>query len=301
MKEAKASRTSDNCAAMRAIHSIRHGEPRIFEDSYAIRLTSRFWRAPIENRFLYWLFNRDFLYGWIHPVIGDVVARARYAEEQLESAIRAGVSQYVLLGAGLDSFALRRPDLADSLAIFEIDHPATQELKKKRLSQLGIPLPRSLFFVPVDFERESLAEALSKSSFSAHVPAFFSWLGTTVYLKKSAVLQTLGDVASCAAKGSEIVFSYCDPEPFEGKSCSETFNRLLRATERRGEPMITGFHDKELFGELGRLGFGVLERLSPGEIQTRYFSGRTDGLTMLDHIHFVCARVVRAERPAVAG
>jgi O-methyltransferase involved in polyketide biosynthesis len=146
-----------------------------------------------------------------------------------------------------------------------------------------------------------LAEALSKSSFSANVPAFFSWLGTVVYLEKNAVLQTLGDVASCAAKGSEIVFTYCDPDPLEGKPCSKTFKRLLRATQRRGEPMITGFHDEELLGELGRLGFEVVERLSSDEIQTRYFWGRTDGLTMLDHIRFVCARVVRAEQPAVAA
>lgn len=300
MKAAKASRTSDNAAALRAMHLIRHGEPKIFEDSYAIRLTSRFWRAVTGNRFLYWLFNRDSLYGWIHPVIGDLVARARYAEEQLESAVREGVSQYVLLGAGMDSFALRRPDLADSMAIFEIDHPDTQQLKKKRLAEIGISMPKNHFFLPVDFEQESLAEALSKSSFSAEVPAFFSWLGSIVYIEKNAVLHTLGDVASCAAKGSKVVFTYCDARPLEGKSSSEAFRRLLEATHRRGEPMITGFHDEELRSELHRLGFEVVERLSSDEIQRRYFWGRTDGLTMLDHIHFLCARIVRAERPAVA-
>jgi methyltransferase (TIGR00027 family) len=300
MKAAKASRTSDNAAAMRAMHLIRHGEPKIFEDSYAIRLTSPFWRAVTENRLLYWLFTRDFLYGWIHPVIGDLVARARYAEEQLESAIREGVSQYVLLGAGMDSFALRRSDLAGSVAIFEIDHPATQQLKKERLGEIGITLPKSHFFLPVDFEQESLAEALSKSSFSAEVPAFFSWLGSVVYIEKSAVLQTLGDLASCAARGSKIVFTYCDAQPLEGKSSSETFRSLLKATQRRGEPMITGFHEEELWEELHRLGFEVVETLSSDEIQRRYFWGRTDGLTMLDHIHFICARVVRAERAAVA-
>ncbi len=300
MKAEKASKTSDNSAAMRAMHLIRHGEPKIFEDSYALRLTSPFWQAVTGNRFLYWLFNRDFLYGWIHPVIGDLVVRARYAEEQLESAIREGVSQYVLLGAGMDSFALRRPDLADSVVIFEIDRPATQELKKKRIAEIGIPLPKSHFFLPVDFEQESLAEALSKSSFSTEVPAFFSWLGVTVYIQKEAVLQTLSDVASCAARGSKIVFTYCDPEPLEGKSSSAAFIRLLRATERRGEPMITGFRDEELSSELQRLGLQVVEKLSSEEIQRRYFWGRTDGLTMLDHIHFVCAKVVGAEQPAVA-
>ena len=299
MKAAKASRTSDNSAAMRAMHFMRHGEPKIFEDPYAIRLTSRFWRTVTENRFLYWLFNRDSLYGWIHPVIGDLVARARYTEEQLESAIREGVSQYVLLSAGMDSFALRRRDLVDSVAIFEIDHPATQRSKKKRLAEIGIPLPKSHFFLPVDFERESLAEALSKSSFSDGLPAFFSWLGSIVYIEKSAVLRTLGDVASCAARGSKIVFSYCDAQPLEGGPSSEAFRSLLKATHRRGEPFITGFREEELWDELHRLGFEIVERLSSDEIQRRYFWGRTDGLTMLDHIHFIYARLVRAERAAV--
>jgi len=300
MKAERASRTSDNAAAMRAVHLIRHGLPKIFEDSYAIRLTSPLWQRIIGNRFLYWVLFKSNFYSWVHPLIGDVVARAGYAEEQLESAIRQGVSQYVVLGAGMDSFALRRPDLADSLAIFEIDHPATQQLKKRRLAEIGISLPKSHFFLPVDFEQESLAEALSKSSFSADVPTFFSWLGVTVYIEKNAVLQTLREIASCAEKGSEIVFTYCDPEPLEGKSSSETFKRLMKAVQRRGEPIITGFHDEELRSELHRLGFEVVEKLSSEEIQRRYFGDRTDGLTMLEHVNFVCARVVQAERPAVA-
>ena len=300
MKADQASRTSENTAALRAIHLLRHGEPKIFEDAYAMRLTSRRWRRIIGSRFLYWLVNRDSLYGWVHPVIGDLVARARYAEEQLESAIREGVSQYVLLGAGMDSFALRRPDLADSLKVFEIDLPATLQLKKKRIAEIGVSLPKSHFFLPVDFEQESLAEALARSSFSTRVPAFFSWLGTVVYIEKSAVLRTLGDIASCAAKGSKIVFTYCDPAPIEGKPSSEAFGRLLKSTHRRGEPMITGFHDEEMGNELHRLSFEVVERLSSEQIQRRYFWGRSDGLTMLDHICFICARVVREERTAVA-
>ena len=234
VKEEQASRTSDSAAALRAVHLIRHGEPNIFEDPYAMRLTSRRWQRIIGRGFLYWLFfKNDFFYGWIHPVIGEVVARARYAEEQLELAIREGVSQYVLLGAGMDSFALRRPDLAESVVLFEVDHPATQQLKKKRLSQLGIPKPKNLVFVPVDFEQESLTDGLSKSSFSTGVPAFFSWLGTTMYLKKNAVLQTLEGVASCAEKGSRIVFDYGDLDPTELER-SRNWDRWARAYQPYG-------------------------------------------------------------------
>ncbi len=300
MKADKASRTSDVTAAMRAIHLVRHGEPKIFKDPYALRLTSRRWRTIIGNPLLYRLLFRTDLYGWIHPVIGDIVARTRYAEDLLDSAVRQGVSQYVLLGAGMDSFALRRPEWTASLMVFEIDHPATQQRKKKRIAAMGTPLPKNHFFLPVDFERESLAAALSRSSFSTEAPAFFSWLGTLVYIEKHAALQTLSDVASCAAKGSRIVFTYCEPEPLEGKTSSETFQRMLRATRRRGEPMVTGFHDEALLGELHRLGFRVEERLFPDEIRRRYFWNRTDGLTMLDHFRFLCARVVREERPALA-
>ena len=161
-------------------------------------------------------------------------------------------------------------------------------------------LPKNHVFLPVDFEQESLAEALSKSPFSSEVPAFFSWLGTVVYLARSAVFSTLGDIASCAARGSRIVFTYCSPDPFEGEPCSEAFSRLLRATRRRGEPMITGFHNDEMGAALHRLGFEIVERLSSEAIQRRYFWGRTDGLTMLDHVCFLCARIVREERAAVA-
>ena len=301
MKAERASSTSDGAAAMRAVHLIRHGDPKILEDPYAIRLTNRRWQRIIENRFLYWLFfENDVFYGWVHPAIGQIVARARYAEEQFELAIREGVSQYVVLGAGMDSFALRRPDLADSVTIFEIDHPATQQLKEKRLSKLGIPMPKNVAFVPVDFERESLTDGLSQSSFSTRVPAFFSWLGTTMYLERSAVLRTLGDVASCAAKGSKIVFDCGDLHTTEFEKASPTVKRLIKFVQRRGEPMLTGFHDEELRSELHRLGFEIVERLSSDEIQRRYFWGRRDGLTMLDHVRFVCARVFQADRLAVA-
>jgi methyltransferase (TIGR00027 family) len=301
VKEEEASKTADNAAAMRATHLIRHGLPKIFEDSYAIQLTNRRWQRIIGSRFLYWLlFKNDFFYGWIHPVIGQVVARARYAEEQFELAIRENVSQYVLLGAGMDSFALRRPDLAESVAIIEIDHPATQQLKKKRLSQLGIPIPKNLVFVPVDFERESVTDALSNSAFSKDVPAFFSWLGTTIYLEKSAVLQTLGDVASCPAKGSKIAFDCGNLHPSELENASPIVKRLVKAVQRRGEPILTGFHEEELRSELHRLGFEIVERLSSEAIQRRYFLGRHDGLTILDYTNFVCARVARAEGIAAA-
>ena len=301
MKKEEASRTSDIAAAMRATHLIRHGLPKIFEDSHAIQLTNRRWQRIIGSRFLYWLlFKNDFFYGWVHPVVGQVVARARYAEEQFELAIREGVSQYVLLGAGMDSFALRRPDLAESVVILEIDHPATQQLKKKRLSQLGIPIPKNLVFVPVDFEQESLTDGLSKSSFSTGVPAFFSWLGTTMYLERNAVLQTLEGVALCAAKGSRLVFDYGNLHPSELENASPAVKRLMKAVQRRGEPILTGFHEEELRSELHRLGFEIVERLSSEEIQRRYFLGRHDGLTMLDYTNFVCARVARAERIAAA-
>jgi len=301
MKVERASRTSDSAAAMRAVHMLRHGELKILDDPYAMRLIGRRWQRIIGSRFLYWLvFKNDFLYGWVHPVIGEIVARARYAEEKLEFAIRGGTSQYVVLGAGMDSFALRRTDLADAVTILEIDHPATQELKRKRLSRLGVPMPKNLVFVPVDFERESLADALSGSSFSPEIPAFFSWLGTTMYLEKSAVLRALGDVASCAARGSKIVFDCADLHAAELEKASPTVKRLMKAVQRRGEPMITGFHDEELSSELHGLGFEVVESLPSDEIQRRYFWGRRDGLTMLDHVRFVCARVFQAERPAVA-
>jgi methyltransferase (TIGR00027 family) len=227
---------------------------------------------------------------WRMPgVIGEILGRSRYAEDRLEAAVKDGATQYVLLGAGLDSFAVRRIDLLPSLAVFELDHQLTQASKRETLARLGLEVPSNVTFVPFDFERESIPEALSRSRFSRQERSFLSWLGTTYYLTKEAVLGTLGGFASFAARGSEIVFDYTDPTIFSSKGA----RHLLGFTARRGEPMLSGLDPHALADEIRDLGLLLVENLSPEEQRARYFANRQDGLDTAEGAYFACARVVR--------
>ncbi len=172
MEKGKPSRTAEFVAAVRAAHRL-YDRPLLFEDSFAIQLTSARWRIICKNRLLHWLVMKKIL-GALRPLHGQILARSRYAEDHLDEAFSAGVRQYVLIGAGLDSFALRRQDVISSLKVYELDHPATQRAKRERLAQLRIPMPTNLEFVPVDLERETIAQALARSSYSPTSRAFFS-------------------------------------------------------------------------------------------------------------------------------
>jgi methyltransferase (TIGR00027 family) len=186
-------------------------QPVVFNDSYALQLTSPALRRIHQNRFLRWLLRRKFISESLRPITAQVVSRAKYAEEKFEQAVSKGISQYVVISAGFDSFCLRRPDFSAGLQIYEIDHPATQEIKQKRLMEILDSSPEGVEFLAVDLEKQTIADALSNSSFSKDKRAFFSWLGTVPYLSEDAVFNVLRDLASFAAQGSEIVFAYSIP------------------------------------------------------------------------------------------
>ena len=289
MEKGKPSRTAEFVAAVRAAHLL-YDRPLLFEDPLAIQLTSATWRVICENRLLHWLVMKKIL-GALRPLHGQILARSRYAEDQLDKAISAGVRQYVLIGAGLDSFALRRQDVISSLKVYELDHPATQAGKRKRLTQLRIPMPANLEFVPVDLERETIAEALARSSHSSTSPAFFSWLGTTPYLTRDAVLSSLRSIARYATPGSELVFDYRVSEELLSASASKTREKVRKFTARRGEPLKSTFDPCTLREEVSRLGFEVAEHLSPEEQWTRYFAKRNDGLRPVASSSFLRLRI----------
>ena len=235
-------------------------------------------RMIIKSRFLGRLISGKKIYSYMCPLRAEIVGRARFTEEQLEKAIEAGIHQYVILGAGLDSFALRRNDLASTLTVYELDNPASQAAKRSRLAKLNIDLPKNLEFVPIDFEQESVAEALGRSSYTSEKPAFFSWLGVTMYLTRKAVFSTLGSIASCTKPGSEIVFNYSVPRELTDPVDLPIKDWAERVVARQGEPVITTFEPSMLVQEVQDLGFEVIEHFSPAEQTTRYFAGRKDGL-----------------------
>ena len=170
------------------------------------------------------------------------VARSRFAEEELAIAVQRGTRQCVILGAGMDTFAYRNPH--PQLRVFEVDHPTTQASKREQLGRAGIGLPQALTFVPADLETQGLGEALQLAGFDADAPAFFSWLGVTMYLTREANLASLRSIASSAAVGSELVFTYVDQEAFESNALTDT--ALGRTVASVGEPFLSGFNPNTL-------------------------------------------------------
>jgi methyltransferase (TIGR00027 family) len=228
-------------------------------------------------RFVHWLVLHTLLRDF-RPIIGQIISRARYAEDRLEEAIASGIDQYVIIGAGFDSFALRRSELSETLRVFELDHPATQHAKRKRLGEIAGSPPKHVEFVPVDFEKQAVADALSASSFAKERRAFFSWMGTVSYLTREAIFETLRSVASLAAPGSELVFDFVILPDLLRAEELRVAAKLKRFTRRRGEPLVSFFDPETFPGEVARLGYRVLEVLSPPEQDARYFANRSDDL-----------------------
>jgi len=269
MREARPSRTAYMVAMRRAAHQI-FDNPKVFDDPIALAILGpgAEERLRSEPRFL----NR-----LGRAVRASMAARSRYAEDQLARAIESGTRQYVILGAGLDTFAYRNPHPQPDLRVFEVDYPATQEWKRERLAAAGISTPPSLTFAPVNFEHQTLAEGLREAGFDASRPAFFSWLGVTMYLERETAMGTFRFIASCG-RGSGVTFDYIVPR----ETLNWTGQLILRAMERRvaraGEPFRTFFAPEELRDELGRMGFRTIEDLGGAELNERYFKNRADGL-----------------------
>ncbi len=201
--------------------------------------------------------------------------RARLAEDVVERAVADGIRQYAILGAGLDSFAYRRPDLLAGLRVFEIDHPASQAWKRERLAELGVDLPANLVFAAVDFERHTLRAGLQAAGFDFTARAVFSWIGVTMYLTLAAIEATLETVAACPPD-SRIVLTYnLPPSALEGQGRAIE-SRMSRLVGEVGEPWISLFTPAEAEVLLRRCGFGAVDHFGPAEAVRTYFAGRPD-------------------------
>jgi methyltransferase (TIGR00027 family) len=219
-----------------------------------------------------------------------VNARVPITEEALDEFVAAGGTQYVILGAGLDSFALRRPELADRLTVFEVDHPATQGYKRAKLAEGEVPEPAHVRFVPVDFERTDAETGLLAAGWRRDVPTFFSWLGVVMYLTDAATFGTLEFVSSCPI-GSEIVIQYAVKGATVAGSDLDIRDRASVGVAAQGEPWIN-FHEPEvLVSRLHAAGFRKVDDLRAAQLQPRYFAGRADGLWWPTTNGVVIARV----------
>lgn len=277
------SRTARGTALQRAAHQLLE-QPLVFDDPLALRI--------LGARRARWLaLNLDRYEGaFPRAMRAFLVTRSRYAEDRLSRLYREGARQYIVLGAGLDTFACRNPH-GERLRVFEVDHPATQAWKQAHLQEQAIELPRSLTFVPVDFEKQSLAQRLGEAGFQKHAPAFVSWLGVTMYLTREAVMQTLRFVAESCARGSEIVFDFSLPEQMLGEA--ERASRRKRAghVASLGEPWISHFDPAALAAELSATGFSNVSHFGATEANARYFADRTDGFRFRGSARIMTARV----------
>jgi methyltransferase (TIGR00027 family) len=217
-------------------------------------------------------------------------ARSRLAEDQLGRGVAGGVGQYVLLGAGLDTFAYRSPYAPSVLRVFEVDQPDTQAWKQQRLAQAGITPPPDLSFAPLDFNQRSLVEGLGAAGHDPGRASFFAWLGVTPYLTPEAVCRTLAYLASCP-EGSGVVFDYAvSPELLDARG-QEVFAAMSGWAREAGEPWLATFDPAALIQELKHLGFGQVEDLGQAEINARYFADRADGLGVGTMYHLISAWV----------
>ena len=200
-----------------------------------------------------------------------VAARARFAEDVLTDAVAKGASQLVVLGAGLDTTAYRT-HFGDRLRIFEVDHPATQAWKRERLRESEIPLPRSLTFAPVDFERGTLNEGLAAAGFDAAQRTVFTWLGVVPYLTEQAVFSTMAFIAGLQG-GALVVFDYANPPlSIAGQDARAAHKALAARVAAAGEVFKTYFETDALHHRLRALGFCTIDDLGPAEIARRIFS-----------------------------
>ena len=298
-------------AYMRAHHSI-HATQKIFDDFLAYELIPEEKRALIEQHLIeqnmIWDQQlNDFYYTALQSkqtitqkllrqatsrLEGFFNSRARYAEDALKNAIKKGVKQYVILGAGMDTFAFRQPEMMEHLEVFEVDHPATQKFKLHRLVELGWRHPTKLHFIPIDFTKESLITALtSSSSYDQKVKTFFNWLGVTPYLTRDEVFTTFRSIREIAPANSIIVFDYLDTDAFIPEKSSPQMQKSLEYLGKIGEPIITDLNPSTLGDELTWLGFSLKGNLSPEDIEEHYFKGRTGEYQTQEHGHFACAVV----------
>ncbi|MBB5340749.1 class I SAM-dependent methyltransferase [Tunturiibacter gelidoferens] len=274
MQSASPSRTALRVALRRAAHQLYDAKPLVFEDpvavpilgdSYAEELRRTPTRNPDRKDRPFSVALRAFL-----------VARSRYAEDTLAQAVSQGVSQYVVLGAGLDTFAHRNP--YPQLRVFEVDHPATQQWKRELLESTALTAPENLTYVSVNFEEQTLLDQLEAGGFNAKVPAVFAWLGVVPYLTLEAFRATVGFLTSQAA-GSALVLDYGQPRsalPFFEQLAHDS---LASRVQQAGEPFKLFFTPAEIAIELST--FRALEDLGSAEINARYFADRADSLKVL--------------------
>ncbi len=259
--------TAVRVALWRALHVLSDAPPHVLVDTVGLQLV-----APEEG----WQQRPD-----MHPqgtaaFRASIVARARFIENFVISQYKLGVNQYVLLGAGLDTFAQRHTDIATQMQIFEVEKPETQAWKQERLAELGLPLPAGLHFVPVNFETsESWWKQLSAAGFELQKPAVVTSIGVSMYLTMDAIKETLRQIANLAS-GSQFIMTFMLPLELVAPADQLGYQMSLKGAQKSGTPFISFFTPPEMLTLAREAGFKKVDHLSTSDLP--YFAGRSDGL-----------------------
>ena len=277
MQTGQPSRTALGAAAHRAVHQTLEGGV-IFADPFALQILDDGTRAGLAQ-----MANDP-----AHlPMRLFIAARSRFSEDTMAACVKRGVRQIVILGAGLDTFSLRNPHAGKGARVFEVDYPATQAWKRERLKQAGLRLPASLVFAPVDFERQGLSEGLAAAGFRADQPAYFQWLGVTMYLTREAIIATLDFIAGIA--GSEVVFEYSEPLENLPPAMRANLTTVAERAASFGEPWLSLFDSAEMAALLSARGFGQFWDVTRTELAARYYGDLGQGLATSPGAHMVRA------------
>jgi methyltransferase (TIGR00027 family) len=258
MKPNEPSRTALMVARQRAAHQLLdHGA--ILYDPFAMKILRENEKEVLQ-------------FATAHPLasIGRLftAARSRIAEDALSAAVERGVRQAVILGAGLETFALRNPHGALQIRIYEVDHPSTQAWKLERLAEAQLAIPPWLFFVPIDFERDDLGKTLAGAGFQQNSPAFFAWLGVVPYLTQEAIVGTLEYIASI--QNSEVVFDYMEPPQAFSEEIGELVSKRTEQLEKMDERWASRFEPTGMAAILRSHGFSDIEDIDFEQIRSRF-------------------------------
>jgi methyltransferase (TIGR00027 family) len=260
--------TAVRVALWRALHVEIDAPPHVLADVVGLQLV-----APDEG----WR-DRPDMSPFTRPFRASILARARFIEDLVAEQVGRGVGQYVILGAGLDTFAQRRPELASRLFVFEVDQPGPQAWKRQRLVDLGLGIPSFLRLVPVDFEAgDSWWDRLTASGFDAAEAAIVASTGVSMYLTKDAIMATLRQIAALAP-GSTLAMSFMLPIELVDPEIRPGLERAAAGARASGTPFISFFTPIEMLALASEAGFREIQHVSAAALAERYFAGRTDGL-----------------------
>lgn len=273
--------TAVRTALWRALHVQIDAKPHVLEDEIGLKLI-----APKDD----WRKRPDMNPHFISRLRASIVARSRFVEDLVIEQSKQGISQYVILGAGLDTFAQRRPEAASKLQIFEIDQTETQIWKQRRLLELGFGIPEWLHLVSVDFEITSWWDELLKAGFDVNRPAFVSCTGVTLYLTKDAITSTLKQIAALKT-GSKLAMAFYLPIELLDEEDRPLQLIAEKGARASGTPFISFFTQSEILDLASEAGFRDYETVSSKDLARRYFAGRTDNLSPASGEEFLLASI----------